>query len=153
MPPSKNSTSQSDGRNTTPPLKQKQGVLPFPSAKPTAISAKAKRPRNSRTPSLTVASPAVDSGSEVEVQEDSTVPDTEPEGRPALKRRKLLSKRTKSVFGSREGVENVIDVDAPTVENKIVEERQSLDVLKRSGKLRKHYGVVREKMGNIDPGE
>ncbi|KAI0923510.1 hypothetical protein AcV5_009032 [Taiwanofungus camphoratus] len=74
------------------------------------------------------------------------------EGEPALKRRRLRTHdeaRIKSVFDSREGAENV-DSQKDDVKGAKAGKGKP-DLRDRTGRWRKHYGVVRTKMGNLKP--
>lgn len=93
----------------------------------------------------------------------------------ALKRRKLRGAHagTNGVFGSRDGTENILksNAGAPVkakgrggkasasldgsgrVGQVFVNGKGELDDLPRDGRWTQHYGAVREKMGNLEPGE
>lgn len=76
------------------------------------------------------------------------------EGEPALKRRRLRTHdeaKIKSVFDSREGAENV-DSQKDDVKGAKAGKGKP-DLRDRTGRWRKHYGVVRTKMGNLKPSE
>lgn len=90
-----------------------------------------------------------------------------------LKRRKVRV-TNKGVFGSRDGTENIGRSDARAAPTKakargakarasldesdaaakaLRKKKGELDDLPQDGRWRKHYGAVREKMGNLEPGE
>ncbi|CCM01366.1 uncharacterized protein FIBRA_03416 [Fibroporia radiculosa] len=75
------------------------------------------------------------------------------EGEPVSKKRRAV----KGVFDSRDGTENIEAAEStPSEEAKVKhltvdDDKSSLDLKDRSGRWRKHYGIVREKMGNIEP--
>ncbi|KZT67334.1 hypothetical protein DAEQUDRAFT_396188 [Daedalea quercina L-15889] len=100
-----------------------------------------------------------------------SISEGESEDEPAPKKRKLRGGAAdrKGVFGSREGAENIEkpDVAAAPVKAKarrakartsfdepsprIERGKGELDDLPRDGRWTKHYGAVREKMGNLEP--
>ncbi|GBE86735.1 predicted protein [Sparassis crispa] len=94
---------------------------------------------------------------EIEVEEGSgnTIRKSRSEsGEPALKRRRTEEPKSvkggakvKAVFDSREGEENA-GVAKGAKKDK---GKAKLDLKDRAGRWRKHYGVVREKMGHLEP--
>ncbi|PCH36398.1 hypothetical protein WOLCODRAFT_140394, partial [Wolfiporia cocos MD-104 SS10] len=75
------------------------------------------------------------------------------DGQTTVKKRRLRAK----VFGSRDGAENAgeeISEDAVKAVGSAPAgevEKGKLDLKNLKGRWRKHYGVVREKMGNLEP--
>ncbi|KAH9832550.1 DNA polymerase delta, subunit 4-domain-containing protein [Rhodofomes roseus] len=94
------------------------------------------------------------------------------EAEPAPKRRKLRGAAAgkKGVFGSRDGTENIEKTEAGVLPVKAkarsakartsiegsgqlarITKKGELDDLPKDGRWTKHYGAVREKMGNLEP--
>lgn len=105
-----------------------------------------------------------------------SVSDSEDDEEHMPKRRRLCrtSSGRKGVFGSRDGTENIsrpnhsiaptkvktrgakarTTLDEPNfVANALRKGKGELDDLPKDGRWTKHYGIVREKMGNLEPGE
>ncbi|PSR71899.1 hypothetical protein PHLCEN_2v12243 [Hermanssonia centrifuga] len=161
MPSTRLSTRQSSIRS--PALKQSS--LSFASKR---NNANTKGKTDKSAPSTPVTVPA--SPVSIEITADSSSTDAEDEGtissRASItgesqypsKRRRLTedsdsqtmpvnSKKGKGVFRSREGAENSFGT---VVASGDAVERPALDLKDKKGKWRKHFGEVRQKMGNIE---
>jgi len=138
MAPAKNNTPTTSRKTrSSGSTAMRQGTLSFASVKRTAsgTSAKGKKPVATRTLSGSVVEESRDDSSSGD--ESSEMDEVE---LAAFKKRKAANEkavRAARVESEKEEVEEVA--------------REELDLKDRKGRWRKHYGVVRDKMGHIPP--
>jgi DNA polymerase delta subunit 4 len=127
----------------SPPSSLRQGTLGFSSAKRTTSASSIKGKKAAAAAPRKVSSTESSGRSDEEPIEEFSSKEESIEP-PAKKQKKLR------VFGSKDATMNASEgkseVAVPKNEN-----REDLDVHIKSGKWKKHFGAVRQKMGNMRP--
>jgi DNA polymerase delta subunit 4 len=141
----------------------KQATLSFASTKRTASASNTKGKQSSRVVSNSKRAASVDSLSisttpsrsdEESVEVDEIEDADGSDAPPPLKKLRIDDRKSREkdtgrglaagMLKSRDGAENAGS-------SSVVASKENLDMMDKEGKLRKHYGVIREKMGNLKP--